>query len=84
MLCQEPSALCKGRVVVESVILRTCSFDTNGFVGGSGPASGVPVGLMWVSSTSLGVGKGDSEGDVAVLARDCGREESKELDEKLL
>ena len=39
---------------------------------------------MLVSSTSLGVGKGDSEGDVALLARECGRDESKELEEELV
>ena len=39
---------------------------------------------MLVSSTSLGVGKGDPEGDVALLAREWGRDESKELDEELV
>ena len=65
-------------------MLRACSSGMNGFVGGSDSASGVTGGLMMVSSTSLGVGKGDSEGDVALLARECGRDESKELDEELV
>ena len=34
-------------------------------------------------STSLVAGGGDPDGEVALLPRDCGRDESKELDEEL-
>ena len=33
---------------------------------------------------SVGAGEGDPDGEVALLARDCGRDESKEVDEELV
>lgn len=60
----------------ESVLLR-----------GSGSRSGEVGGLMLVTSygsTSLVAGGGDPDGEVALLPRDCGRDESKELDEELV
>lgn len=35
-------------------------------------------------STSFGHGEGGSVGEVALLPRDCGRDESKEVDEELV
>ena len=33
--------------------------------------------------SSVGAGEGEPDGEVALLARDCGRDESKEVDEEL-
>ena len=86
-LYEDPSTLCESPIVEEEVIFRARSCGSNGFVGGSDSASGMVGGLILVSSygwTPLGVGKGDSDGEVALLPRDCGRDESKELDEELV
>ena len=64
-----------------------CSFGIDERVGDSGSAPGVVGSLKVVcsyGSTSLGVTEGDSHGEVALLPRDCGRDDSKELDEELL
>ena len=82
MLSKEPSGLCEERVVDGIVIFRACSFGINKVLGDSGSVSDAAKGL--ISLPSVGAGEGDPDGEVALLARDCGRDESKEVDEELV
>lgn len=63
--------------------VRACSFGINGLLGGSGSVSDAAKGLN-LYSPSVGAGEGDPDAEVALLARDCGRDESKEVDEELV
>ena len=64
-------------------MFRACSFGINGLLGGSGSVSDLAKGLS-LYSLSVGAGEGDPDGEVALLARDCGRDESEEVDEELV
>ena len=65
------------------VIFRACSFGINGLLGGSGSVSDATKGFKSYLP-SVGAGEGDPDGEVALVARDCGRDESKEVDEELV
>lgn len=83
----EPSALSESPNVEEVVVFRLGSVGENGSIGGgSGSTSGVVGGLMLVSaygSISPDAGARYSDGEVALLPWECGRNESEELDEEL-
>ena len=84
LLCEEPSALSGGLFVDDIVVCLACSLDKSWLVGGSDSSFGVTGSLMLVSATSLESGEGDSNVEVALLARDRDRDDSKELDEELV
>ena len=63
-------------------MFRACSFGSNELLGGSSSVSDAAKGLKSYLP-SVGAGEGDPDGEVALLARDCGRDESKEVDEEL-
>ena len=67
--------------------MRVRSFRVDALLGGGDSASSVVGGLMLVNSYGsppLRAGEGYSDSDVALLPRDCGRDESKEADEELV
>ena len=87
MLLEEHAALSEGAVVDEIPLFAGRSSGENVLFSGRGSVSEGVGGLTLVSSsdsTFLVAGDRDSDAEVALLPRDWGREESKELDEEVV
>ena len=84
---EELCALSEGTVIDAVLPFRDRSFDESVLLGGrSSRSRGVGGLILFISygSTFLVLGEEeDSDGEVALLPRDCGRDDSKEVEEGL-
>ena len=82
-----PYTLPEGNSRDEVVLFRDRSLSKGRLFGGNGSKSGAVRGLLLASScnsTPLMAGEETSDGDVALLPRDCGRDDAEVSDEELV